>query len=272
MTKKYFIITLIIASLTSSAFSNELYKSKVTASFYAEDFNGKKTSNGETFNMNSLTCAHKYLPFNTVLKVTNLANGKTVNVRVNDRGPFVPDREIDLSKAAAIQLGMVKTGTTSVKLEIVERGPDTKASRQTAQKAKEIMEQRFPGSTSSEKKSTAKKTKNAAGTSAKKSNSASEKPAAEKPVNTTGNKAPVITLQEPGSIWDIQVGAYSSKDNASRVAQQLLHNGISNVVYQTSKSTGIVRVVIKDVSAENLPKIENSLQNLGYFDYTLKRK
>lgn len=262
MIKKFINIALIITSITFSAFCNELYKSKVTASYYAEDFNGKKTSNGETFNMNAFTCAHKYLPFNTILKVTNLANGKSVNVRVNDRGPFVPDREIDLSKAAAIKLEMIKTGTTHVKLEIVERGPNTKASVQTAQKAKEIMEKRFPGSTKSEKKT--KNSNNAA--------KSSSKPVTGTSTDIGKSVAPVITSQDPGSVWDIQVGAYSSKDNANRVAQQLLHNGISNVVYQTSKSTGIVRVVIKDVSAENLPKIEVLLQNLGYLDYTLKRK
>ena len=78
-----------------------LYKNDVTASYYAEKFHGKRTSNGEIFNMNDLTCAHKSLPFNTILKVTNLSNGKSVQVRVNDRGPFVAGREIDLSKAAA---------------------------------------------------------------------------------------------------------------------------------------------------------------------------
>ena len=121
----------------------ELYKTNVTASFYAEDFHGKKTSNGETFNMYSLTCAHKSLPFDTILKVTNLANGKTVNVRVNDRGPFVPNREIDLSKKAAAELGMIKSGTTKVKLEIVKKGPNTKLSVQTANKAAQMMAKDF---------------------------------------------------------------------------------------------------------------------------------
>ena len=131
----------------------ELYKTNVTASFYAEDFHGKKTSNGETFNMYSLTCAHKSLPFDTILKVTNLANGKTVNVRVNDRGPFVPHREIDLSKKAAAELGMIKSGTTKVKLEIVKKGPNTKISVQTANKAAQMMAKRFPNQVKIQEKS-----------------------------------------------------------------------------------------------------------------------
>ena len=122
---------LIIATLLLAPLFSEVYKTGVTASYYAEDFHGKRTSNGERFNMNDYTCAHKSLPFNTILKVTNLANGKTCEVRVNDRGPFVATREIDLSKAAAVKLGMIGTGTTKVKLEIVKKGPNTKLSQQT---------------------------------------------------------------------------------------------------------------------------------------------
>ena len=117
-----------------------LYKNDVTASFYAEKFHGKRTSNGEIFNMNDLTCAHKSLPFNTILKVTNLSNGKTVQVRVNDRGPFVAGREIDLSKAAAKKIGMINSGTAKVKIQIVKMGKNDKLSQQTAKSAAKMME------------------------------------------------------------------------------------------------------------------------------------
>ena len=123
----------------SSLSSLELYKNGVTASYYAKDFHGKRTSNGERFNMNDYTCAHKSLPFGTILRVTNLANGKTVDVRVNDRGPFVASREIDLSKAAAIKLGRIGSGTTKVKLEIVKRGANTKLSQQEKLKVVETL-------------------------------------------------------------------------------------------------------------------------------------
>ena len=101
--KRHFLLIIAIFICTSSLSALELYKNGVTASYYAEDFHGKRTSNGERFNMNDYTCAHKSLPFGTILRVTNLANGKTVDVRVNDRGPFVASREIDLSKAAAVR-------------------------------------------------------------------------------------------------------------------------------------------------------------------------
>ena len=89
------------------------------ASWYGPNFHGKKTSNGETYNMWQMTAAHKTLPMNTVLRVTNKKNGRSVVVRVNDRGPFVNTRIIDLSKKAASELDMIKTGTALVKLEVL---------------------------------------------------------------------------------------------------------------------------------------------------------
>lgn len=95
------------------------------ASFYAEAFHGKKTSSGETYNMNDRTCAHRWLPYNTLLRVTNLANGKSVEVRVTDRGPWKHTRIIDVSKQAAIDLDMIRTGTTRVYLEVIpDPAPD----------------------------------------------------------------------------------------------------------------------------------------------------
>lgn len=92
------------------------------ASFYSGEFNGRQTANGETYNMYELTAAHQTYPFNTMIRVVNLANNKTVIVRINDRGPFVEGRIIDLSLGAAIQLGMSDTGVQEVRLEILEWG------------------------------------------------------------------------------------------------------------------------------------------------------
>jgi rare lipoprotein A len=94
------------------------------ASYYAHDFNGKKTANGETFDMRQLTAAHRSFPFNTKVRVTNLDNGKSCIVRVNDRGPFKLERIMDLSLGAAEALDMIKTGTASVQLEVVEWGSE----------------------------------------------------------------------------------------------------------------------------------------------------
>jgi rare lipoprotein A len=89
------------------------------ASWYGPNFHGKKTSNGEYYDMYALTAANKTLPMNTIVKVTNLLNGKSVVVRINDRGPFVKNRIIDLSYAAAKRLDVVSKGTAPVRLEIL---------------------------------------------------------------------------------------------------------------------------------------------------------
>lgn len=90
------------------------------ASWYGKKFHGKKTSNMETFDMHKLTAAHKTLPLPCYVEVTNLANGKTIVVRVNDRGPFAKNRIIDLSYAAAKALDFVNQGTTKVKIKLIE--------------------------------------------------------------------------------------------------------------------------------------------------------
>jgi rare lipoprotein A len=89
------------------------------ASFYHAYFNGKKTASGELYNDKKFTCAHKTLPLGTLIKVTNLDNDKSVVVRVNDRGPYVRTRILDLSLSAAKQLGYVSNGTARVSYEIV---------------------------------------------------------------------------------------------------------------------------------------------------------
>ena len=89
------------------------------ASWYGPNFHGKLTSNGERYNMWDMTAAHKTLPMNTIVKVTNRRNGKSTVVRINDRGPFVSTRIIDLSKAAASKINMIGTGTAPVTIEVL---------------------------------------------------------------------------------------------------------------------------------------------------------
>jgi rare lipoprotein A len=86
------------------------------ASYYADKFNGRKTASGEKFRNSKLTAAHKTLPFGTKVKVTNLSNGKSVKVKINDRGPFVAGRIIDLSKKAARKIDIFKVGVGDVKI------------------------------------------------------------------------------------------------------------------------------------------------------------
>ena len=95
------------------------WRQRGIASWYGENFHGKYTSSGEIYNMYAYTAAHKTLPMNTVVKVTNLNNGKSVIVRINDRGPFVGNRIIDLSYIAGKKIGVDKTGIAPVKLVVI---------------------------------------------------------------------------------------------------------------------------------------------------------
>jgi rare lipoprotein A len=89
------------------------------ASYYAHQHDGRRTASGERFDMRGLTAAHPSLPFGTRVKVTNLDNGRTVVVRINDRGPFLKQRVIDVSYAAAQELGMIARGTARVQIDVL---------------------------------------------------------------------------------------------------------------------------------------------------------
>ena len=94
----------------------ERYSDKGTASWYGRQFHGRRTANGERFDMYALTAAHRTLPFGSIVQVTDLENGRSVTVRINDRGPFKGGRIIDLSYAAAKKLGMIKRGVVPVRI------------------------------------------------------------------------------------------------------------------------------------------------------------
>lgn len=114
------IFTLLFVILSISAISQSGFPEFGKASFYADKFEGKLTASGEKYKHNDMTAAHKSLPFGTKIKVTNLTNGKTVTVRVNDRGPYIKDRVIDLSKKAAEKLDFIEIGIVDVKVELVD--------------------------------------------------------------------------------------------------------------------------------------------------------
>ncbi len=126
----YAVITVIMAALTCAAPSlagKEAYTEEGLASWYGKKFQGKKTASGEKFNMRKLTAAHRTLPFGTRVKVTRIENGKSVVVKINDRGPFVEGRIIDLSKAAAKKLDMINTGVARVRIKVVKSAQNKKS-------------------------------------------------------------------------------------------------------------------------------------------------
>ncbi|MDJ0536623.1 MAG: septal ring lytic transglycosylase RlpA family protein [Xenococcaceae cyanobacterium MO_207.B15] len=108
-----------IAHHINRVVSGAVYQGK--ASWYGPNFHGRRTANGEIFNSNALTAAHRSLPFGTKVRVTNIKNGRSVIVRINDRGPFIPGRIIDVSAGAARVLNMVHSGVVPVRVEILGR-------------------------------------------------------------------------------------------------------------------------------------------------------
>ncbi len=97
-----------------------VFRQEGVASWYGRTHHGKKTANGELFDMNAMTAAHRQLPLGTRIKVTNVANGRTAEFRVNDRGPYARGRVLDLSHRGAQVLGFVDAGTTRVQIESIE--------------------------------------------------------------------------------------------------------------------------------------------------------
>ena len=135
MLKKIIITSLI--SLISIAISVAQIQ-KGTASFYADKFEGKQTASGEKYKHKKLTAAHKSLPFGTIVKVTNLDNGLSVEVRINDRGPFVENRIIDLSRSAAEKLKFINQGLEEVQIEVIDAGDGRTNSNRPVQIDQEI--------------------------------------------------------------------------------------------------------------------------------------
>lgn len=117
--KKTFILFFIKILLLQNLFAQLGYSEEGLASYYGKEFHGRRTACGEKCNLQDFTAAHKSLPFQTIVKVTNLKNNKSVLVRINDRGPFSKKRIIDLSRAAAAKIDMISAGIAKVRIEVV---------------------------------------------------------------------------------------------------------------------------------------------------------
>ena len=124
-TNKEIVIKTISDTVKKDSFQNKIktafYKDKVQISYYADKFHGRKTASGAPFDMHKLTAAHKKLPFGTLLRVTNPKNNKSVIVEVNDRGPYIKGRELDLSRMAFSKIANINSGHIEANLEIVTK-------------------------------------------------------------------------------------------------------------------------------------------------------
>jgi len=203
------------------------YKERGIASWYGKKFHGKPTSSGEIYDMHAMTAAHKTLPLPTDVRVTNLRNGKSIIVKVNDRGPFVDNRIIDLSLSAARKLDMISAGTTFVEVETLA-GNATKtplladsAGRPTVTKSAVSMANPISSAV------------------------------AEPTTDTT-----VIRLY-------LQVGAFGDRLNAQKLQQQLNSHGISNVVirHDQSREPALYRVRLGPIT--NVDEYDSLVKRVG---------
>ncbi len=174
-----------------------------TASWYGPNFDGKLTANGETYDMYGLTAAHRTLPFNTVVKVKNLDNGKSVTVRINDRGPYAKNRIIDLSKKAAEKINMLGPGTAPVELMLLEG--DLKNSRVTNLKVPTYTVQLASFNHEHQARSHARKIR--------------------------GARVEKINMSSK-TVYRVYHGIYTDKNNARKKQRQLKRQGFSGYVKQ----------------------------------------
>lgn len=115
--KTFLLVSLLTFLSPISLIGNTKYDG--IASYYSSDFNGRQTASGERFSNSKRTAAHRRYPIGTLLRVTNLKNGKSTVVRINDRGPFIKGRVLDMSRAAAKDIGIIKSGIAKVRLSVV---------------------------------------------------------------------------------------------------------------------------------------------------------
>ena len=251
MNKRLWFITIFIAcSLNFLVLADNIISADVFASYYGEPFHGRPTSSGEPFDMNAYTAAHRTLPFGTMVEVTNLENGKKVIVRINDRGPFVGNREIDLSRAAAEAIGMIGQGIARVSIKrvgqqevAVETNTDTPRKTIESQSNSESM----PASNTS-------------------SNDAIKDAYQEQRVMVY---MPTTPEQTKGVLWRIQVGSFAREENALQLVVKLREIGFEPAYEKTETH---VRVVLYGIRPTDLEKVKAVLDNNNYRGYVIRQE
>jgi rare lipoprotein A len=210
------------------------YRERGVASWYGRDFHGRPTSSGEIYDMNRMTAAHKTLPLPTWVEVTNLVNGRQIIVKVNDRGPFIDGRIIDLSRQAAAELGMLEAGTVRVQVRALGAS-GIEPAQLAAAEPEEPADRRGFSIISEARADTV---------------SASDR--AFRPIY-------------------VQVGAFADPDNANRLSERIRRGGFDNSFVLTSGSgrNRLHRVRIGPVEAEDYDRVQADLRALGVYDATL---
>ena len=233
--------------------SSDNYVERGVASWYGPDFQGHNTSSGERYDMYGMTAAHRTLPIPCYARITNLSNGRSVVVRINDRGPFVGNRIVDLSYSAATRLDIVRTGTAFVELRIV--GPEAPGSAVSTP----IVAAAAPVSNPS-----AVLVMPGASVDAATAAPQAASPLAPAPQSPESENSEPVAV--PVALY-IQVGAFADEGNAQRLIQRLQSAGIPQVFSLASSDLGrtLRRVRIGPISSvEEFDRLAAQLATLGY--------
>lgn len=215
------------------------------ASWYGQDFHGKTTANGERYDMEALTAAHRTLPMPVIVRVTNLENGRSVRLRVNDRGPYARGRIIDVSRRAATLLGFHGNGTARVRVQFEGRAEVGAAPPQDdseiAAASSSIKAAPLSSVASSElapPPGAASATARPPASDVRVASSVAMAPVADEAVDGVVTTVPVPSSTQ---IW-VQVGAFLTRGNADRLAQRLVYAGGARVTPSTANGKPIYRV------------------------------
>jgi rare lipoprotein A len=242
--------TYVIAGQVYTPGEDLRYNESGMASWYGPGFHGRRTANGEAYDQHAMTAAHRTLPMPSVVRVTNLSNGNTVILRVNDRGPFAHNRIIDVSRAAAERLDMVKSGVASVRVEIL---PDeSRRVKEIAQNGGGVAEQMAAMRDASSAPRAAV--------------AAAPPPPPPQTVVARPAAAPApVTPAAPG--YFVQAGAFSSIDGAERVRANLARFGDSAISQTSFGPTNLYRVRLGPfASADAAQSTMGRVQQAGYRD------
>ena len=261
------LVTLLLLSLSVSAQQTE-----GLASYYADRFHKLPTSTGETYDRDAFTAASREYPYNTLLEVTNVVSGAKVEVRVNDCGPHHPDRIVDLSKAAARKIGLLRSGSAQVRLRVVKLGDDGPACERSAWAA--AQREQNAADVGSEVVTTQSKGAMPA---------VAPKPTAPTPTTTAPVAPPVVKVEQvveapqrrrdfapDEMLFGVQVASFSRKDNAERLAAQLVELGFGDV--RTTQAGKVYRVFTgKYYFQDEAETLKAQVREAGYRDASVRR-
>jgi rare lipoprotein A len=277
MKKIFFILTVLFVTVFiipnhAQAQEAEIFRQEGIASWYGKEFDGRPTASGEIFDSTQLTAAHPSLPFGTMLVVTNQHNNKKVTVRVNDRGPFVSARIVDVSRAAADQLDMIITGTAPVLIESTSRIVITNSAVETPSIQVTVQQPVITTNEVNTINTTIPVSTNApVSVPAATVVSISQPVVVHAPVQV--NLTPQINIM-PNKTYRLQVGSYRVARNAVDAFDRLKNSGLSPAYerFINTDNNEYFRVVVAGISGSDVQSTVEKLGDAGFKEALIREE